>query len=218
MRLFLLSHDTENGVYHLSSKERRYLFSVLRMSVNDVFTATEDDLRAMLPAFLAMFHTVFNLINTILFFPFVRKYAAFIEHIVPEKKGYESGSYHFSYIANTRMDTPEIYLLTVGEEVQKMGKLAYSMFSEYSSIYASDEDIGEYVHDMKEKEEYADQMQEQLINFSVRLLQDAQTPTNASRMNRMIRNIASTATPDTAVRMCLMIWSLSALFLFARPY
>ena len=43
MRLFLLSHDTENGVYHLSSKERRYLFSVLRMSVNDVFTATDKD-------------------------------------------------------------------------------------------------------------------------------------------------------------------------------
>ena len=172
-------------------------FTPLMMLVNvltpgDVFTATGDDLRAMLPAFLAMFHTVFNLINTILFFPFVRKYAAFIEHIVPEKKGYESGSYHFSYIANTMMDTPEIYLLTVGEEVQKMGKLAYSMFSEYSSIYASDEDIGEYVHDMKEKEEYADQMQEHLINFSVRLLQDAQTPTNASRMNRMIRIIDET--------------------------
>ncbi len=43
MRVFLLSGKRENGIYKLSQKERRYLFSVLRLSINDVFTAKDKD-------------------------------------------------------------------------------------------------------------------------------------------------------------------------------
>ena len=43
MRIFLLSGRTENGVYRLSQKERKYLFSVLRLNVNDTFTAKDKD-------------------------------------------------------------------------------------------------------------------------------------------------------------------------------
>ena len=41
MRVFLLSGNAEGGIYKLSQKERRYLFSVLRLNVNDVFTAKD---------------------------------------------------------------------------------------------------------------------------------------------------------------------------------
>ncbi len=40
MRIFLLSEHPES-VYQLSKKEKRYLFSVLRMKINDVFTAKD---------------------------------------------------------------------------------------------------------------------------------------------------------------------------------
>ena len=41
MRVFLLSGNADGGIYKLSQKERRYLFSVLRLNVNDVFTAKD---------------------------------------------------------------------------------------------------------------------------------------------------------------------------------
>ena len=41
MRVFLLKHENERGVYHLTSKEKNYLFRVLRLNVNDVFTAKD---------------------------------------------------------------------------------------------------------------------------------------------------------------------------------
>ena len=41
MRIFLLSHTPENRIYHLSAKEKRYLFSVLRKNINDTFTAAD---------------------------------------------------------------------------------------------------------------------------------------------------------------------------------
>ena len=43
MRIFLLTGKAENGIYSLSQKERRYLFSVLRLSINDVFTAKDKE-------------------------------------------------------------------------------------------------------------------------------------------------------------------------------
>ena len=43
MRVFLLTGETESGIYRLSKKERRYLFSVLRLNINDVFTAKDKE-------------------------------------------------------------------------------------------------------------------------------------------------------------------------------
>ncbi len=43
MRVFLLRNDAERGVYKLSQKEKNYLFRVLRLNVNDIFTAKDKD-------------------------------------------------------------------------------------------------------------------------------------------------------------------------------
>lgn len=44
MRVFLLRKDySKEGVYKLSKKERNYLFNVLRLHVNDVFTAKDTE-------------------------------------------------------------------------------------------------------------------------------------------------------------------------------
>ena len=44
MRVFLLRrNDWKGNTYELSKKEKTYLFSVLRLSVNDVFTAKDSD-------------------------------------------------------------------------------------------------------------------------------------------------------------------------------
>ena len=40
MRVFLLRREAGNdGIYHLSQKERNYLCNVLRLSINSVFSA-----------------------------------------------------------------------------------------------------------------------------------------------------------------------------------
>lgn len=41
MRVFLLRNNAESGVYKLSQKEKNYLFRVLRLNVNDIFTAKD---------------------------------------------------------------------------------------------------------------------------------------------------------------------------------
>ncbi len=158
----------------------------------DIFTMEGEALRESLPAFLAMFHTTFNVFNTILFFPFVKQFAHLIERIIPEKEEGEDGSYHFRYIGSSRIEAPEFYLLSVQEEVQKMGGITLRMFDEYEGISTAEGDVSEAISRLRHGETYADQMQEQLINFSVRILQDSQSPTNASHTNSLIRIIDET--------------------------
>lgn len=164
------------------------LHVVNQITPGDIFSMSKATLSKELPLFLAMFHTFFNVINTIVFFPFVRQFAKLIEKLVPAKAEYDEGTYHFTYIGGTFIDSPELYLLTIRDEIRKMANLACNMLSRYRNMFNNkDVNIEAEVLAMKKDEEYADQMQEQLSNFCVHLLQDSQTPTNASTLNCLIR-------------------------------
>lgn len=85
----------------------------------DIYTLEGATLSTQLPLFLAMFHSVFNIMNTIIFFPFVRQYAHFIERLVPAKAEYDEGTYHFKYIGGVFIDSPEIYMLAIRDEIKR---------------------------------------------------------------------------------------------------
>ncbi len=154
----------------------------------DIFSFEGSELALRLPFFLAMMATLFSTINMLLFFPFVRHYARFIERVVPAKAEYDEGTYHFKYIGGIFIDSPEIYLLAIRDEIKKMANLACNMLARYRQMFNNNEvEVEDEVHRMKRDEEYADQMQEQLSHFCVRLMQDSQTPTNASTLNSLIR-------------------------------
>lgn len=153
----------------------------------DIFALSGDALNKALPAYLAMFHTAFNFINTIIAFPFVNLYSRLIEKIVPERAEYKKDTYHFTYLSS-HMETPEIFIMAIKGEVKKMSGLAARMFDGYLEVFAGDcNGAGAKVAELKGMEEYADQMQEQLSGACVRLLQDSQTPTNADSLTTMIR-------------------------------
>ena len=166
---------------------------VNKITPGDIFTFTGKELTNSLPAFLAMFHSVFNIGNTIIFFPFIKPFAKLIERIVPDKSNGEDEKYHFKYLASARVDSPEVYMLAVADEIEKMGALTRDMFDEYMSICISENNnIEKTIEKLKKKESYADDMQEELINFCVKMLQDSGTPTSALQLNKMIRIIDET--------------------------
>ncbi len=154
----------------------------------DIHSLQGAALSSQLPLFLAMFHSVFNVVNTIIFFPFVRQYSHFIERLVPPKAEYDEGTYHFKYIGGVFIDSPEIYMLAIRDEIKKMANLACNMLTRYRGMFNNPgANIESDALAMKKDEDYADQMQEQLSDFCVHLLQDSQTPTNASSLNCLIR-------------------------------
>lgn len=169
-----------------------FMYFINSITPGDIFTMQGEALRESLPIFLSMFHTIFNVSNTLLFIPFTTIFADLIEKLIPQTQEFEEDSYHFRYIGNTRVDTPELYLITVKDEVKKMGELTKQMFKDYEELCFKKGDITEDVAKLKKTEDYADQMQEQLIDFCVRMLQDSQSPTNAATLQKLIRIIDET--------------------------
>ncbi|MBQ2258824.1 MAG: Na/Pi cotransporter family protein [Spirochaetales bacterium] len=168
-----------------------FLALVNAITPGDIFTANIEALRELLPIFLSMFHTVFNLVNTAIFLPFTGKFANLIEHLIPDTVE-DDGSYRFKYIASNRVDTPEFYLIAVKTEIEKMANITKKMFTDYEELCFKKGNVEDDIKELKKAEDYADQMQEQLIDFCVKMLQDSQSPTNAAVLQKMIRIIDET--------------------------
>lgn len=145
-----------------------------------------------LPQHLAMFHTVFNVINTLVFIPFITQFAALIERIVPAKSAdiEEEMTYHFTYIESGIQDTPELYLITVKDEVVKMANTVSEMFAKFHHVFCNpDMELTEEVKRLKKMEEYTDQMQEQLSSYIVKLSQENMNPSSAKEASSLMRII-----------------------------
>ncbi len=145
-----------------------------------------------LPAHLAMFHTVFNVINTLLFIPIINQFAAFVEKVVPKKGDeLEEGEvYQFKYLQSGIQDTPELYLITVREEVVRMAEVASDMFSTFREVFRNpDVEMSKEVKKLKQLEEYTDQMQEQLSQFLVDIAKENLNPHSAKEINCFVRII-----------------------------
>ena len=156
----------------------------------NIFAISEGDMHMVLPTFLATFHTLFNVFNTIVFFPFVRPFASLIEHIIPEKKKEEEEHYQFKYIAG-RAEAPEFYLIALKNEVKKLGLLTKEMFLSWADLSSSEkvDRVSDRVLELKKREERADEMQDELTSFSILMLQNSQSPTNADELHKIIRVI-----------------------------
>ncbi|MDR0382582.1 MAG: Na/Pi cotransporter family protein [Spirochaetaceae bacterium] len=117
---------------------------------------------------IAMFHTTFNVLNTIMFLPFVKPFAALVAFLVKnDDKEKTENVYHFSYLSSTIRDTPELSLLRAKNEIRGMAALVFSMYQKLrdSLQNLNSESTDALVAELREKEEYADQMRESLTSY-----------------------------------------------------
>jgi phosphate:Na+ symporter len=127
----------------------------------------------MVPAHLAMFHTVFNTLNTLIFLPFVKPYAALVSLLIKEDKSdAEPKPYRLVYASGAIHNTPELNILTAEKEIRDMAGLASSMYGRFINVLQTlpqtenkEAAVDALAGELKQKEEYADQMYEQLSAF-----------------------------------------------------
>ncbi|MDR0456839.1 MAG: Na/Pi cotransporter family protein [Treponema sp.] len=146
---------------------------------------------------LAMLHTVFNSVNTILFLPFVKHYAKLVSLIVREdtsKK--ESGHYQFTYIPGALTDTPELNILRAEKEIHDMAGVASSMYARFSAVLRSLRETGDkkdavttLCEELKQKEEYTDEMREALSGFLIECTREQINPRSEHRVFQLLRVI-----------------------------
>ena len=145
---------------------------------------------------LAMFHTMFNILNTVVFIGFVNQIAALVEKMVPPGKNETGlGRYTLPYIESKIQNVPEINVMKAQKEVAEMTKMAEDMFNIYVEVFKNpDKKMGVQVDEIKEMEDYTDQMQEEITKFliacSAENLNEAGRA-NVSAMMRIVNELES---------------------------
>jgi phosphate:Na+ symporter len=121
---------------------------------------------ATMGAHIAMLHTIFNTVNTIVLLPLINQYARLLEKLFKDKPQPEGVPPCLAYIAGPVMDSPELNLLHARKEISNMAGIARKMFERFrKDIREEPEDMEAEIEWFRGFETYADGMQEELSKF-----------------------------------------------------
>jgi phosphate:Na+ symporter len=152
----------------------------------------------LIPAHLAMFHTMFNTVNTLIFFPFVKPFATLVSFLIKDDaSGGEPEHYSLVYKSGSIQNTPELNILRAEKEIRDMAGIASSMYGRISTVLKTLKEAGDktemidaLLKDLKEREEYADEMREALSSFLIECTREQLNPRSERRVSRLLRIIA----------------------------
>ena len=131
-----------------------------------------------IPLHLAGLHTMYNIINTIIFLPFVNQFAKLICFMLPDKKSEkkeETKHYKFEYLHTGNADSPELNIIRAEKEISDMAGIVSFMYSRFSttlnSLHEEDDkaekNTTELCAELLAKEEYIDEMRDALSSFLI---------------------------------------------------
>lgn len=142
----------------------------------------------LIPSHLALFHTLFNITNTLLLVWFVPQISKAVQKLVKQKDGEVAGRYTLKYISTGLQETSELNLLNAKNEITVMMDNVQNMFSSFQYVFNNaDRKLGEKVEWAKGIEDYLDQMQEELSAYLIACEKDDLNATSADNVNAMIR-------------------------------
>lgn len=148
----------------------------------------DSSLQENLPLNLSLFHSVFNITNTLLFLPFVRPFAKLVEKIVKPKASDLSKEYKLHYIHTGLQDTAQMSIQTAKSELNKMVILVENMFNTFLHVFRNpDKKMGSNVVEVKDMEELSDQMQEEITKYLVECSTEDLSEDNVVNVNAMMR-------------------------------
>ncbi len=137
---------------------------------------------------LAMFHTMFNIVNTCVLLGFVTHIEKIVIKIVPLEDEEHAGEYSLKYLSSPLQDTGEINILEAQMELAKMMGILQDMFTRVLNILARPEDdITAEMEKLEKMENYTDQMQEQITQFLIECGRDELNEASAANVSFMIR-------------------------------
>ena len=116
---------------------------------------------------IANTHTMFNIVNTIIFLPFVGLLAKLSALVIRGRE--EEMEYHLKYLDNRVLSTPPIALAQARSETRRMAKTAQDMVDE-TLLFLQDNDL-KRISELQKKEELTDVLQKEITDFLVALSQ-----------------------------------------------
>jgi phosphate:Na+ symporter len=128
---------------------------------------------AVMTAGIALTHTGFNVMNTLLFLPFLGPYTRLLERIVPDPAVKEVA--RLKHLDARAVSAPVLGVEQSRGEVIKMGRQAVRMMEGIRAVAADGEPDKKAVRKVIRREEVLDNMQQEVITFLTEVL-DASVP------------------------------------------
>ncbi len=156
---------------------------------------------------IAMMHTVFNTLNTIILLPFINQYAALISWFIKTPKGIEEKPYHLSYVSIGLHETAELNMLQARSEISKMTKLSREMFDRFRlALKEKPADFADEIAEFKKMENYADEMKEELSQFLVTCSYETLSDKTRANIGVMLKTVDDLENiTDICYRLILML-------------
>lgn len=117
---------------------------------------------------IALVHTGFNLINTIIFLPLMKPLADLVIKLVPEKKTDEIS--HLTYFDVRMLDTPALGIVQSKEQVLFMAESVEKMADWLGEVLASDNQLDELEHKIFHYETIMDNVQKEIVVFLSKMI------------------------------------------------
>jgi phosphate:Na+ symporter len=140
---------------------------------------------------LSLFHSVFNVTNTLLMLGFIPLIAKFVTKIVPSR-GIEDEAYNLEYIGTGAMVTTEASILEAKKELLKFAKLATKMTTFVSDLLVETDgkQFKKSLNRIKKYEEITDKIESEIVDYLARV-SEGELSELASRQMRARLSIAN---------------------------
>ena len=140
---------------------------------------------------LSLFHTVFNVINTLLMMGFIPASARIVTKLVPSK-GLEDEAFHLEYIGTGTMVTTEASILEARKEIVRFGNIVKKMTGFVSSLLTETDrkEFKKTLARIKKYEEITDRIESEMVVYLAKV-SEGELSEDASLKIRAMLSIAN---------------------------
>ncbi len=158
------------------------------LSLVDIIVPGEVTGRIAITAHLAMFHTLFNVVNTIICIAFVPQFERVVQAMVREKPSDRPGAYRFSYKRGGIQETVELSIVTAQAEIAKMNALVRELFRYFVELFVNpSKKVRSRRAEIEAKQRLAAEMHEQIAAFLVECSRESISEKMAMDINSLMR-------------------------------
>jgi phosphate:Na+ symporter len=134
---------------------------------------------------IANTHTMFNIVNTIIFLPLVGLLAKISTVVI--RGSDEDIEFHLKYLDNRVLSTPPIALAQARSETRRMAQVAGEMVDE-TLLFLQDNDL-KRIPGLESKEDLTDVLQKEITDFLVKLSQKSITQESSREVASMMNMV-----------------------------
>lgn len=142
-----------------------------------------------IPLALSIFHTFFNVVNTIILAWFIPQIIKIVNWMVPTKENESDEEYRLLYIPGNWMSTSELNIQSAKQEIEQFSKRVLRMYGFLPALRTakSEEEFDEIFARVKKYEEITDRMEVEIAQYLTRISAGGISEASSQRVSGMLR-------------------------------